>query len=80
MAGQGKTFEGHNSFQQIQSEQLNPKLLWDRACQYDGIDPGSKFVVFSDSNPWVEKYNKAMQLYLMAEKYYREHRSIFISA
>ena len=27
--------------------------LWSRACIHDGIDPKSKFVVFSDDNPWV---------------------------
>ena len=31
--------------------------LWVKACEYDGIDPESKFVVFSDDNPWMRKYN-----------------------
>ena len=36
------------------------KECWEKACEYDHVDPKSKFVVFSDKNPWVEPYNKAM--------------------
>ena len=32
--------------------------LWVKACEYDKIDPNSKFVVFSKDNPWAKKYNK----------------------
>jgi hypothetical protein len=34
--------------------------LWQLACQYDGIAPESKFVVFSQDNPFARKYNFAM--------------------
>ena len=47
------------------------------ACKHDGIDPKSKFVVFSRDNPFVGKYNKAMTLYQKAEKYYKEHKQTF---
>ena len=53
-------------------ENFTPKELWLKACRFDGIDPNSKFIVFSDKNPFTEKYNRAMSLYLMAEEYYRK--------
>jgi hypothetical protein len=31
--------------------------LWVKACKADGIDPQSKFVIFSTDNPWMTKYN-----------------------
>ena len=31
---------------------LTPDELWRLACEYDGIDPRSRFVVFSDENPY----------------------------
>jgi len=34
--------------------------LWAKACKHDGIDPTSKFVVWSDSNPYAASYNDAM--------------------
>ena len=30
---------------------VEKKLAWARACRHDGIDPKSKFVVFSKDNP-----------------------------
>jgi len=27
--------------------------LWQLACEHDGIDPASPFVIFSDDNPYV---------------------------
>jgi len=27
-------------------------IWWDLACQHDGLDPQSSFVVFSDDNPY----------------------------
>jgi hypothetical protein len=35
----------------------NLKQLWIKACEQDGIDPSSKFVVFSKDNRWAKKYN-----------------------
>lgn len=31
--------------------------LWIKACKHDGIDPTSKFVIFTKDNPWAKKYN-----------------------
>ncbi len=36
------------------------KELWKKACKHDGINPAAKFVVFSLSNPFIQKYNEAM--------------------
>ena len=33
------------------------KDLWIKACEQDGIEPSSKFVVFSKDNRWANKYN-----------------------
>ena len=38
------------------------KDLWRKACEHDGIDPTSKFVVFSKDNPWIAKHNRLMCL------------------
>lgn len=32
-------------------------ILWVKACKFDGIDPRSKFVVFSQENIYSEQYN-----------------------
>ena len=53
-------------------ETYTVKQLWDLCCKYDGISPDSKFVAFSLNNPYVDRYNKAMELYLLAELYYRK--------
>lgn len=45
------------------------KQLWVKACEFDGIDPTSKFVVFSDSNPWAKKYNQALIAFTLARTY-----------
>ena len=31
---------------------LTPREAWLKACEYDGIDPASMFVVFSGGNPY----------------------------
>jgi len=31
---------------------LTPRECWIKACEYDGIDPRSMFVVFSEGNPY----------------------------
>ena len=36
------------------------KDLWRKACEHDGIAPSSKFVVFSNDNPWIVRYNNLM--------------------
>jgi hypothetical protein len=37
--------------------------FWTRACQHDSIPHTSKFVVFSDSNPFAPLVNRAAALY-----------------
>jgi hypothetical protein len=44
------------------------KKAWKKACEYDKIASGSKFVVFSASNPYAVKYNEAMERFLNAKR------------
>jgi hypothetical protein len=44
------------------------KQLWQKACEHDGITPDSKFVVFSDANPWAKKYNFAMRCVMLSRQ------------
>ena len=37
---------------------------WRQACEFDDIPADSKFVVFSDGNPYAKWYNLAMTEYL----------------
>lgn len=39
---------------------LQVKMLWNKMCRHDDVDPVSTFVVFSDSNPFAADYNEAM--------------------
>lgn len=41
--------------------------LWILACKHDGIDPDSKFVVFSKDNRWIRKYNTLARLRLQSQ-------------
>ena len=38
------------------------KALWIRACRFDCIDHKAKFVIFSDENPYIRRYNKMVCL------------------
>lgn len=42
--------------------------LWKQSCKHDGIDPVGKFVVFSDSNPYIKFYNLALAQLWQAKK------------
>jgi len=44
------------------SSELEEKArsLWTKACQAEGIPVESKFVVFSDDNPYIKAYNEAV--------------------
>jgi hypothetical protein len=33
------------------------RKLWQWACEHDGIDPASKFVIFSDDNPFIGEHD-----------------------
>ncbi len=39
------------------------RRIWKQACEHDGIDPASSFVVFSDDNPYVKWHGLAMTEY-----------------
>jgi hypothetical protein len=44
---------------------------WQLACEHEGIDPASKFIVFNDDNPFANKYNEIMAEYGEAMRIYR---------
>lgn len=39
------------------------QAVWQSACKHDGIAPDSKFIVFSDSNPFLQFLAPAMREY-----------------
>lgn len=39
------------------------RSAWRKACEHDGIDPNSSFVVFSDDNPYTRFITPALQNY-----------------
>jgi hypothetical protein len=47
-------------------ESYTIKEAWENACKEEGIPVDSKFVVFSESNTWAKKYDKAVRLYFAA--------------
>lgn len=53
------------TFEQLQSE---VRAAWIGACEADGIDPDSKFVVFHNTVE-AAAYNELMGVYLRARKY-----------
>lgn len=42
--------------------QFEVKVLWNKLCLHDKIDPKAKFVAFSRSNPFQADYNHAFAL------------------
>jgi len=42
------------------------KSLWIRACRWDGISVDCKFAIWSLDNPYAERYNRMMGLFLNA--------------
>ena len=47
---------------------IEVKRAWIAACDYDGIDRYSQFVVFSSNNPYSGLYNAAMTDYQEAAR------------
>lgn len=39
------------------------RAAWKSACEFDGIPPNSKFVSFSEDNPFAPYLNKATEEY-----------------
>lgn len=48
---------------QLNSSKANIKELWNRACAADGIDPASKFAIFSPDNQHASEHNLEMGVY-----------------
>ena len=49
-----------NDTTKITALKLDIQDAWNVACHHDGIDPSSKFVVFSPDNPAARRYNDLM--------------------
>lgn len=49
---------------QLNEQKACVKLAWEHACKHDGIDAASKFVVFSNDNPFAKTHNEQMAEYL----------------
>jgi hypothetical protein len=47
------------------------RSAWEAACKHDGIDPDSKFVVFSDDNPFVQFIDPALRHYIETRDAYQ---------
>jgi hypothetical protein len=56
------------SQQAVQAAQVEVKRLWNLMCEYEGISPTSKFVSFSDRNPFSTQYSYAMQNFQAASR------------
>jgi hypothetical protein len=48
---------------QLNAAKATIKSFWDAACKVEGIDPASKFVVFSNDNLFAKDHNVAMDAY-----------------
>jgi hypothetical protein len=44
----------------IHEHQYAVRYLWNIACQHDEIEPDALLIAFSDDNPFIPAYNKAM--------------------
>ena len=43
------------------------RVLWEKACEFDGIPPDSKFVVFSEENKYAKLHGVAMRQFFAAQ-------------
>jgi len=51
------------------------KETWAKACEWDGIPVvGSRFVVFSDDNPYIKEHDKWIRMYQAGELSLRHAR------
>ena len=47
----------------LDSIRFTVRSVWMSACRHDGIDPSESFVEFSNDNPFVPYYEKALTTY-----------------
>lgn len=45
------------------------KALWIKSCRFDGLNVNSKFVIFSEENPYIKKYNRIASLQLQSKSF-----------
>jgi len=43
---------------------LAARALWVKACKYDGVPMGAKFVCLSPENPFADSYSRAIEKYI----------------
>lgn len=56
----------------IQGLQCAVKQLWMKMCEHDDIEAGSKFVVFSNDNPYQQFYDNALTQLREARQQYTD--------
>ena len=44
----------------VKEAQEEVKRVWNLVCEYEGVDPQTRFLVMSDDNPHREEYNRVM--------------------
>jgi hypothetical protein len=54
----------YNAIDKVNKLRVKTKILWEKKCKYDNIDPSEKFIVFSDNNPYSKKYDKIIGEYM----------------
>jgi len=57
--------------QHISNLAATVRQLWNQACDHDGIPRDSKFVCFSNDNPYLQFHNQAMNQYFDAVREYQ---------
>ena len=61
--------------EQMAVQEARVRGLWRLKCEHDGVDPQSKFVVFSPANPHTQAYHNAVQeLFAMRKRFEKNAR------
>lgn len=55
------TTKERNNLMDAKAEALR---FWNLMCEHDGVDPSSKFVVFSSSNPFTAQHGEAVTAFM----------------
>ncbi len=48
----------------VQQAKERAAELWVKMCQWDNVPPDSRFIVFSETNPYKDEYDAAMAFVL----------------
>lgn len=58
------------TIQTIDNLRAEIRRLWVEMCNHDGIDEDEKFCCFSDNNPFKDRYDHKMKMYLAIRRNY----------